>query len=180
MTKKLIVGLGNPGEDYEGTRHNVGKEVVREIAQKENLKWQDQGYGMRTDWREAVLFIPKIFMNNSGLALAKLWDKGEFSTKEMVVVRDDLDMELGKVRGPVWKSGAGGHNGVISVLSEINADDFGQIKVGIGRPSDKNEISDFVTDKFSESEAEKISTAIATVIERLEEWTERAEDERND
>ena len=170
MIKKLIVGLGNPGDDYEGTRHNVGKETVLVLAQKEGLVWEDVGYGLRTNWRSAVLFVPKIFMNNSGLAIAKLWDTEEFVANEMILVRDDLDMDLGKVRGPVWKSGAGGHNGVLSVLSEIEADDFGQIKIGIGRPEDKNEISNFVTDKFKDNEREIIETAITDVMARIEAW----------
>ncbi len=170
MTKKLIVGLGNPGDDYEGTRHNVGKETLLVLAQKENLVWKDVGCGIRTNWRNNVLFVPKIFMNNSGLAIAKLWDTEEFVAQEMIIVRDDLDMELGKVRGPVWKSGAGGHNGVLSVLAEIEADDFGQIKIGIGRPEDKDEISDFVTDKFKKNEKEIIENAITEVIARIEAW----------
>lgn len=171
MSKKLLVGLGNPGEDYETTRHNLGKEIVEEIAAGKNLKWTNLGYGRVARGENTTFFIPETFMNNSGVAVAKIMQQENFAPLEMVIVRDDLDMELGKVRGVVFNSGPGGHNGVISVLEELGGSDFGQVKVGIGRPDTREEIDDYVLGHFEEDEREIIDKAKQEAKERINEWT---------
>lgn len=168
--KRLIVGLGNPGEQYENTRHNVGKVVVAKIASTENLDWNNLGYGVEAKWGENFLFIPSTFMNNSGIAVLKFMKLRDLSPLETVLVRDDLDMELGKVKGIVWKSRSGGHNGVESIITELATNDFGQLKIGIGRPYAKDQIVDFVTEGFSKDEKKIIDLAIEEAVSRITVW----------
>ncbi len=177
MNKKIIVGLGNPGEEYEETRHNIGKEIVREVARGYGLKWIDLGYGHEAVWDNKVtFFIPKTFMNNSGTAVYQVLKHGDFSPIQTLIVRDDLDMELGKVKGVVFRSGAGGHNGVISIIEELGTNDFGQLKIGIGRPENKDQIDEFVIGKFTNSENEIVDKSRDEVISRIEDWIDQSEE----
>ena len=135
---KLIVGLGNPGDKYQGTRHNVGFDVIDALARQEGLKLTDQKF--RSDytiWRvgdEKVLLVkPYTFMNLSGEAVLPLMSYYNISPDELVVVYDDLDLEPGKLR--LRQSGsAGGHNGVKSIIEMLGTQDFKRVKIGIGRP----------------------------------------------
>ena len=133
---KLIVGLGNPGDKYQGTRHNVGFDVIDALARQEGLKLTDQKF--RSDytiWRvgdEKVLLVkPYTFMNLSGEAVLPLMSYYNISPDELVVVYDDLDLEPGKLR--LRQSGsAGGHNGVNSIIEMLGTQDFKRVKIGIG------------------------------------------------
>ncbi len=171
MSKKIIIGLGNPGEEYEETRHNIGKEIVCEIVREFDLKWVDLGYGQKAVLNNNVtFFIPKTFMNNSGTAVYQVLKSDNFSPIQTLIVRDDLDMELGKVKGVVFRSGAGGHNGVVSIIEELGTNDFGQLKIGIGRPENKDQIDEFVVGKFTKREKETIERSYEEVILRVKDW----------
>ncbi len=177
MSKKIIIGLGNPGEDYEETRHNIGKEIIREVVSGYDLKWTDLGYGQIAVLNDRVtFFIPKTFMNNSGGAVYQMLKHGDFSAIQTLIVRDDLDMELGKVKGVVFRTGAGGHNGVVSIIEELGTNDFGQIKIGIGRPENKDQIDEFVIGNFTKSENEVIDKSRGEVISRIKDWINKSEE----
>ncbi len=177
MSKKIIIGLGNPGEEYEETRHNIGKEIVGEVVSGFGLKWVDLGYGQKAVLNNTVtFFIPKTFMNNSGTAVYQMLKSADFSPIQTLIVRDDLDMELGKVKGVVFRSGAGGHNGVVSIIEELGTNDFGQIKIGIGRPENKDQIDEFVVGKFTDLEKETIDVSRVEVISRIKDWINSREE----
>ncbi len=134
----LVVGLGNPGNDYMTTRHNVGFMVVDELARRfgvsiNQYKWQ--AYSVQLDlWGERVCLLkPDTFMNLSGKAVVKYADFYKVALGRILVIHDDLDMSPGRVK-LVAGGGAGGHNGIRSLVQWLGASDFLRLKLGIGRP----------------------------------------------
>ena len=156
---KLIVGLGNPGDKYQGTRHNVGFDVIDALARQEGLKLTDQKFRADyTIWRvgdEKVLLVkPYTFMNLSGEAVLPLMSYYNISPDELVVVYDDLDLEPGKLR--LRQSGsAGGHNGV---------------KIGIGRPQYGRKVVDHVLQRFDTDDRALIEQKIDQTTDLLTAW----------
>ena len=171
---KLIVGLGNPGDKYQGTRHNVGFDVIDALARQEGLKLTDQKF--RSDytiWRvgdEKVLLVkPYTFMNLSGEAVLPLMSYYNISSDELVVVYDDLDLEPGKLR--LRQSGcAGGHNGVKSIIEMLGTQDFKRVKIGIGRPQYGRKVVDHVLQRFDTDDRPLIEQKIDQTTDLLRAW----------
>jgi len=171
---KLIVGLGNPGDKYQGTRHNVGFDVIDALARQEGLKLTDQKF--RSDytiWRvgdEKVLLVkPYTFMNLSGEAVLPLMSYYNISPDELVVVYDDLDLEPGKLR--LRQSGsAGGHNGVKSIIEMLGTQDFKRVKIGIGRPQYGRKVVDHVLQRFDTDDRALIEQKIDQTTDLLRAW----------
>ena len=171
---KLIVGLGNPGDKYQGTRHNVGFDVIDALARQEGLKLTDQKF--RSDytiWRvgdEKVLLVkPYTFMNLSGEAVLPLMSYYNISPDELVVVYDDLDLEPGKLR--LRQSGsAGGHNGVKSIIEMLGTQDFKRVKIGIGRPQYGRKVVDHVLERFDTDDRALIEQKIDQTTDLLRAW----------
>ena len=134
---RLIIGLGNPGSQYEKTRHNVGFHVVDALASAYALRWERHGRAMiaqgMISHEKVVLVKPLTFMNNSGEAIIELirWYKLEASA--IIVIYDDLDLPVGQVRLRAQGS-SGGHNGINSMISHLHTNQFARLRVGIGRP----------------------------------------------
>lgn len=157
----LVIGLGNAGEKYKNTRHNVGFEVVDILAHRLNIKISKRksegliGEGIYHNKR-VVLVKPQTFMNNSGRCIAPLvqWFKAEMS--QLIIVYDDIDLPEGQLR--VRKSGsAGTHNGMRSVIAHLGKQDFPRVRVGIGKKPEGWELADWVLSKYQSSEAEKVA-----------------------
>lgn len=166
----LIVGLGNPGLEYEKSRHNVGFMVVDRFAEKMNAKWEKRKLyhffeGKKGD-SPYLCIKPMTYMNLSGVAVSEALSSYGFSTEEVIVVHDDLDLPFGEVR--IKKDGGdGGHKGIRSVIEAIGKD-FARIKVGIGRPQEKEEVIDYVLSPFSEEEWRELSPALEDAAFALE------------
>lgn len=149
---KLVVGLGNPGDYYRLTRHNIGFLIVEKVAQEHNLQFSQNrfhstiGEGTIADQR-VVVARPLTYMNLCGEAAKKLLAHFEIDHKALIVVHDDLDMEFGKIKIKE-KGGHGGHNGIRSIISTLGADDFVRLKVGIGRPINNRGVTDYVLSSF--------------------------------
>lgn len=156
----VIAGLGNPGDEYEGTRHNAGRETVEVLAKKLPPK--------------TTVILPDVYMNNSGGPLRKLIASKKAAEK-LVVVHDDLDLPLGSVKIS-FGSGSGGHRGVESVIKAIKTKDFVRVRMGISpstpsgktKKPDAKKIVDFVLGKFRPSELEKLKKARKKVGEALD------------
>ncbi len=176
-----IVGLGNPGKEYDGTRHNVGRDFLSEISQKEGVeKWkEDASLHARIAKAElfgtkATLVLPDTYMNNSGKALATLV-KSKKAAETLVVLQDELDMPLGRVKLS-FGSTSGGHRGVDSIQKALKTKDFIRIRIGISpaTPSGKlkkptaDDVNDFVLGTFKPSEQEKLKKVKKLVAEALE------------
>ena len=159
---KLIVGLGNPGKEYKNTRHNVGFIVIDEYLNKVDWKTKMEAYYYSTEINnEQVIFIkPLTYMNLSGLAVKKMVNFYKINVEDILIIQDDLDLNVGtyKIKR---NSSAGGHNGIKSIISELNTDKFARLKIGIGKsetiPTDKYVLSKFST-KDTEALYEKMDT----------------------
>ncbi len=148
----LVVGLGNPGNDYVATRHNVGFMVVDELARRfgvsvNQYKWQ--AYSAQVDvWGERICLLkPDTFMNLSGKAVVKYADFYKVAPERILVIHDDLDMSPGRVK-LVAGGGAGGHNGIRSLVQWLGTSDFLRLKLGIGRPGKLNVHSGMPVEKY--------------------------------
>ncbi len=146
---KLIVGLGNPGNEYENTRHNIGFQVVDEIAKKINVKLSKEKFDalfyMNDDF---ILIKPTTYMNLSGEVVKKVTDFYKISPKDILVICDDLDIKVGQAKIKISKS-SGGHNGIKNIIEKIGTSEFYRLKIGIGRPEKKStSISSHVLEPF--------------------------------
>jgi len=176
---KLIVGLGNVGDKYAGTRHNLGFMVVDELASQYNLNFSPN-QKLRAEVakgiinkQEAVLAKPTTMMNLSGQAVQKLAQFYKVASNDIWVIYDELDLEFGKVRIRD-KGGSAGHNGVTSVVTAVGSD-FIRWRVGTGKPEHKGETIDYVLRPFSESERTDLPNVITAVICSIEDSLETGE-----
>lgn len=163
---KLIVGLGNNGPIYKNTRHNVGFQVIDAIANKMNIKLVKEKFGaLYYANDDFILMKPISYMNLSGESVAKIVQFYKINSKDILVICDDLDTELGRAKIKLSNS-SGGHNGVKSVIEQIKTPNFYRLKIGIGRPVNKKiQISDYVLGKFSSKEMETIEQVVEQASE---------------
>lgn len=159
---KLVVGLGNPGDKYAKTRHNVGFEVINNLQKELNITMEREKFqgllSEKTIDGEKVLFLkPLTFMNLSGNSIVAVVNFYKIDPKkDMIVIYDDMDLPVGKLRVKE-KGSSGGHNGIKSIISHLG-DEFLRIKCGIGKPKDNT--IDFVLGQFSKSEQEEVTMMI--------------------
>ena len=166
--KYLIVGLGNPGDEYQGTRHNIGFMVLDALAGASNAVFEDKRYGFvaHTSVKncQLVLLKPTTYMNLSGNAV-RYWMKQEnIQPENLLVVADDLALPLGKLRLRGQGSG-GSHNGMNNIIQTISTQNFARLRVGIGNDYPMGAQIKFVLDKFPPEEMAILNQAIPTVVE---------------
>lgn len=184
---KIIVGLGNPGEKYTGTRHNIGFETLDHLLKKyEPLKdsaWEDssktKSHIKRLTIKKitALLAKPQTHMNNSGMATSLLLSFYKIKPEDMVVVHDELDLPLGKIQIR-FGGGTAGHNGLESIIKSIGTDKFLRIRMGVGKPMRVDgskfdhirhtSVDQYVLQEFSENEHHEVRTMIKHVQKNLE------------
>ncbi len=160
---KLIVGLGNIGRKYKNSRHNIGFDVVDCVAKKLGLEFKiTQNFyqaAKKTNHQLVVVAKPATYMNLSGLAVKALLQEYNFDLSQLLIVVDDFNLPLGSIR--IRKSGTdGGHNGLSSIIEELETEDFPRLRLGIGPLPDNIEVTDFVLGQFEESEAEEVKKII--------------------
>lgn len=170
---KVVIGLGNPGEQYRNTRHNIGFEVIDALAARKKVRFR-RGWGYCADiakYREGDeqvwLVKPKTFMNRSGITVAAFLKKKRIALDDVIIVYDDIDLDLRRIR--VRSKGSGGsHNGMKSILEATNSPKFPRIRVGVGRPAADESLIDFVLGVFSDSEAGDLSAVVAGAVDAAE------------
>ena len=170
---QAIVGLGNPGPEYTDTRHNVGARVLDALAKKVKVRFQRISSHLvaQGKWHGEALYLikPQCFMNAMGPPVARLTRKLQLGPGDLVLVYDDLDLPLGKVRVRI-KGSAGGHNGVRSLIATLGTDQLRRVKVGIGRPPsperDREEIVDHVLSAFEPDEMPAVEAACLQAAQR--------------
>jgi PTH1 family peptidyl-tRNA hydrolase len=171
---KLIVGLANPGPQYQDTRHNAGAWFVEQLAQsyRINLNPEAKFFGLTgrglVHQQDIRLLIPTTFMNLSGKAVSAMAQFFKLEPEEILVAHDELDINPGEIR--LKKGGGhGGHNGLRDIISQLgNRNDFYRLRVGIGHPGDKNKVTGFVLGKPSAKERQQIDEAIDEAIRCIE------------
>lgn len=171
---RLIVGLGNPGKEYERTRHNVGFAVVDEFARRHGIaltKREHQaivGDGRVSETR-VFLMKPQTFMNLSGQSVASLLRLKPLALTELLVVTDDIALPLGKLRLRAEGS-AGGHNGLKSLIAHLHGQGFPRLRFGVGAPRDPSAQIDFVLGQFGKREQAEVDETLERAVAALETW----------
>jgi len=167
----LIVGLGNPGKEYEDTRHNIGFKVIDNIAKEYNIEINRQkfkgtyGEGF-IDGEKVMILKPTTYMNLSGESVREVMDFYNLDNKDILVIYDDISLEVGTLRIRE-KGSAGGHNGIKSIIAHLGSDAFSRIKVGVGQP-DVNLIK-YVLGKFTKGELTILSEVIGATTKATNE-----------
>jgi peptidyl-tRNA hydrolase, PTH1 family len=168
----LVVGLGNPGEEYERTRHNVGAEVVETLARRHGGKLRRRRERSLVDevnigGKKVALAVPLTWMNLSGEAVAPLVRRYRVEPGRLVVVHDEMDFELARIQ---VKDGGGlaGHNGLKSIVAHLHDQDFLRVRIGIGKPPGRREGADHVLRRFSKAERELIDVAVEQAADAVE------------
>ena len=172
--KLLIVGLGNPGERYKNTRHNIGFKVIDEFSKNKNSSFDNDKTCSVAKIQDTshILFLlkPLEFMNLSGSCTIKLVSKFKIPMDDIIVIHDEIDFPFGKLKLKVG-GGHAGHNGLRSIIDLLGKNDFHRLRFGVGRPENPNfQVSDYVLSNFVDSETEKLTELIATSISKLNEW----------
>ena len=168
----LVVGLGNPGEEYDKTRHNVGAEVVEILARRHGGKLRKQKERSLTDevnvgGQRMALAVPLTYMNLSGEAVAPLIRRYGVEPAQLVIVQDEMDFELGRLQ---VKDGGGlaGHNGLKSIVAHLHTQDFVRVRIGIGKPPGQRQGADHVLRRFSKAERKEIDVTLEEAADAVE------------
>ena len=178
---KLLVGLGNPGIEYDKTRHNVGFMVLEEIARKNNCSFRESKklFGRTCEYGTGInktrLLMPSTFMNESGKSVRSTKDWFNFENHQLIILVDDMDLPLGKIRVRS-KGSSGGHNGLKSIINHLGTAEFKRLKIGIGPPSDeqkerKTKTVSHVLGRFSKEEFIVVNFIIEEIINCIESIT---------
>lgn len=169
---KAILGIGNPGNNYLFTRHNVGFQFLDSFAQKHNLEFipsKNNYWFAESSFTTFPFFLikPTTYVNNSGLAVLELLEKYKLSLNNILVIVDDVNLPLGNIR--IRKSGGdGGHNGIKSIIYHTNSLDFPRIRIGIANDEKIDNLADFVLSEFTEEESKILKDSFNLSIELVE------------
>jgi PTH1 family peptidyl-tRNA hydrolase len=170
---KMVVGLGNPGSRYQGTRHNVGFDVIDELAKVPEASKPQRRAGAEViesfeAGNKVLLIKPQSFMNRSGLPIRGLVDFHKLSLEDLLVICDDINLPLGQLR--VRAGGThGGHNGLRDLQSHLGTTEYARLRIGVGAPEGRH-LADYVLDRFHPSEASAIESAIERAAAATRTW----------
>jgi PTH1 family peptidyl-tRNA hydrolase len=169
----LVVGLGNPGREYEHTRHNAGRMVVDELARRHGATFKSKYSGRQTDIRldgkRVALLAPETYMNDSGKSVAPAVGFYKLPLDQLLVVHDEGDLDLGRIQARLG-GGLAGHNGLRSIVQQLGSQEFLRLRIGVGRPGrgDPRDLADYVLADFEpEDDAATIVSRAADAVESL-------------
>jgi PTH1 family peptidyl-tRNA hydrolase len=168
----LVVGLGNPGDEYRGSRHNVGADVVEVLAKRHGARLRKRKERalvdeVTIDGKRVALAIPLTYVNDSGLAVRALVRRFGVTPEQLVVVHDELDLPVAQLK---VKSGGGlaGHNGLQSIAAHLHGQDFQRVRIGVGKPVSKERGADHVLNRFGKRERAEIDVLIERAADAVE------------
>ncbi|HXH06176.1 MAG TPA: aminoacyl-tRNA hydrolase [Vicinamibacterales bacterium] len=171
---KLVAGLGNPGARYRGTRHNIGFEVLDELARRHALRFERGPEALVARWRPAtgeaggaLLVKPLTFMNLSGRAVGELARYYRIPPEAVLVVVDDVNLELGRLRARA-RGSSGGHNGLRSIEEALGTQAYPRLRIGVGRGDGRRDLADHVLARFDPDEREAIERAVGRAADAVE------------
>ena len=173
---KLIFGLGNPGNKYKNTKHNIGFIAVDEIAHNLGLTFNQTKFKSvyaesRIGSEKIVLIKPQTFMNLSGESIQPWVDYYNLTGDDIVIIYDDMDLPVGKIRLRT-QGGAGGHNGMKSIIEQLGTKEFNRIRVGIGRPFPSQSVISHVLSQFPADKVEDMKEAVFKVEDAVKHWAD--------
>lgn len=173
---RIVVGLRNPGPDYEGTRHNVGAEVVERVLARADTRpgkapSRISGLIAQTGVGDdrTLFLLPFTFMNESGRVVRATLDYYKVPVQDLLVIHDDIDLPFGRLRLQVG-GGSGGHNGIRSLERALGTKEFSRLKVGVGRPPGRQDPADYVLSSFSKKEREEVDLVVEDAADVVERW----------
>ena len=173
---RIVVGLRNPGADYEGTRHNVGSEVVERVLQRAGVppgRAPSRVSGaiaqVGTGDDRTIFVLPFTFMNESGGVVRSTLGYYKVDTSDLLVIHDDIDLPFGRLRLQVG-GGSGGHNGIRSVERALGTKEFSRLKVGVGRPPGSQDPAGYVLRTFAKSERPEVEVIVEDAADVVERW----------
>jgi PTH1 family peptidyl-tRNA hydrolase len=181
VSRFLVAGLGNPGSEYAGNRHNVGFRCVERLASAHQLSFDRRqkraSLCLGTILERSVILVkPRTFMNRSGYAVAALARFYRVPLARVLVVYDDLDLPLGTTRMRP-SGGSGGHRGMQSIISQLRSRDFARLRIGIGRPPGRMDPADYVLRDFSVDEETLVGETLERAVAAIETWLRDGIDE---
>lgn len=177
MNKALIVGLGNPGKSYEGTRHNIGFAVVEQMARKYNLAFRKQlrFKGSVAEGQvgsaSVILLMPLTFMNLSGEAVALVMRYLQIDLSRLLVIADDVDLPVGQLRMRI-NSSSGGHNGLKDIEQHLQTNSFARLRFGVG-DREEGDLASHVLGRFSQEEEKLVPGVLERAVQAIEIWLEK-------
>lgn len=169
---KLIAGLGNPGRDYAGTRHNIGFGVITRISDKYNIALNSKehkalcGKGF-IGGEKVILAQPQTFMNLSGESIRSIADYYKIDSEDIIIAYDDIDLEVGQLRVR-RKGSAGGHNGIKNIIALLGTNEFPRVKVGVGAKPEGGDLVRHVLGRFSKEEEKVVGQVLDLAVEAVE------------
>lgn len=171
---KLIIGLGNPGRNYEKTRHNVGFMVASALAGKHGIRLNTRAFNSvigkgRVLGEEVMIVLPQTYMNRSGEAARAILSRKKTELQDLLVVCDDVNLSLGVIRIRADGS-AGGHNGLSSLIEHLGCGDFARLRIGIGKEAGGARLSGYVLSAFRKNEKTILDEAVETSVDCCEAW----------
>lgn len=173
---KVVVGLRNPGSEYVGTRHNIGAEVLAELARRvgerfkaKTMRTRSEIAEVRVGGEKVVLAAPLSFMNESGGPVSATLRSIKSDVSDLLVIHDDIDLDFGRLRLQVG-GGSGGHNGIRSLEKSLGTREFSRLKVGVGRPPGRQDPADFVLRRFGSKERPEADLMVSDAADVVEQW----------
>jgi len=173
MSLKLIVGLGNPEQRYLTTRHNVGFWALDSLAEKltknfsQHKKYESELFEYEFDSKLFHMMKPLSYINNSGIPIRKFIKNKNIEAENILIIYDDLDLDVGKIRLKQG-GGSGGHNGLNSIIEQIGSKNFWRLRIGIGKPNDKNKVVEYVLGKPSLDDKKIIHQSIEVMLGEID------------
>lgn len=171
---KVVVGLGNPGRKYQGTRHNVGFDVLSELARRNgsprtSAKYESEIAEVIIGGEKVLLLAPQTYMNLSGRSVGQCVRFFQLPLEDLIVVCDDLNLKLARIR--MRPSGsAGGQKGLGNIIQHLGTQDFSRLRIGVGRPPDSMDATDFVLSRFTDSDRSLLDVAVQESADAIETW----------
>ena len=168
----IIAGLGNPTKEYEGTRHNVGFQVIDKIAEKYNIAVDAKkgrayvGKGI-IEGQKVLLVKPQTYMNLSGESVVDICNYYNVDLENVIVIYDDIDLDVGKIR--IRKKGSGGtHNGMRSIIKCLGSNEFPRVRVGISKPKNGQDLADFVLSRFAKEDEKSLNESFENAVAAID------------
>ena len=177
---KVMVGLGNPGMEYRTTKHNIGFAILQGLAKKNKIRIKEKRYSAligrgKIAGYDVMLVLPQDYMNRSGNTVGDLLREEIGPTGDLIIVCDDINMKLGRIRMKK-KGSAGGHKGLESIISVLGRDDFARLRVGIATDVHKGDITRYVLTPFKRNQHKNVSHVLSLAQEALECWITKGMD----
>ena len=173
---KLIVWLGNPGKEYEKTRHNIGFMMIDDFVDKEKSgkreyknPWKWEIVESNIKGQKVVFLKPMEFMNRSWWALSTVANFYKIDPKDILVIHDDIDLIVGKIQLKLWGSSAG-HNWLKSIIEKLGTKDFRRLRIGVDRPANQDDVADYVLHPFKKEEKNLIDDKVNDIMNSIEEF----------